>query len=157
MLPKVKDIPHRAVPSVLFGCASSDSSQKYFYIILLFFFLWKVGFASDGEKYLRVDIGVTIKIILNITEIYDCVQNMDQLVLSCYLNFITGAIQIQTRAGTSMGQTARILLTTSTLLHPWLGWNNVLWVCIWYELRHYKLSLKAKSIFMTFLIKNVIK
>lgn len=41
MLPKVKDIPHRAVPSVLFGCASSDSSQKYFYIILLFFFLMK--------------------------------------------------------------------------------------------------------------------
>lgn len=47
--------------------------------------------------------------ILNITEIYDCMQNMDQLALSCYLNFIIGAIQIQTGAGSSMGQTARIL------------------------------------------------
>jgi len=41
VLPKIKDVPSNAVPSVLLGCALSDSSQKYFYIILHYLYLMK--------------------------------------------------------------------------------------------------------------------
>lgn len=49
----------------------------FLYNFAEFFFVRKVD-ESDGEKYLRVGIGVTTKAIPNMTEVYDHMQNMDQ-------------------------------------------------------------------------------
>lgn len=72
MLPKPKDVPYSAVPSVL--------SWLWFKLLKLEMFLYNFAVFSllNGEKYLRVGIGVTTKAIPNITEVYDHMQNVDQ-------------------------------------------------------------------------------
>lgn len=73
-----KDVPYNVVPSVLsWQWFQLLKSEMFLYNFAEFFFVRKVD-ESDGEKYLRVGIGVTTKAIPNMTEVYDHMQNMDQ-------------------------------------------------------------------------------